>query len=595
MTSLHNALTFGHRLAALRAAMRRRGLDGFIIPRADEHLGEYVPDCAQRLAFCTGFTGSAGLAIVLAARAAVWSDGRYTLQLAEETDAALWERLHITENPPEAWLKEHAAEQKVGYDPWLVSADFLAKFTGVNLVAVAANPVDEIWADRPAAPMAPAVPRDAALAGEDSEQKRARLAKMLVDLGQDAAVLTDPASLAWLFNLRGSDVEFTPVALGFAILRADATASIFMDGAKLPAETRAFLGNQVGTSERAALPAALAGLAGKTVRYDPATMPVWFKTTLEAAGAKIAEGPDPVALPRACKNAAEQAGARAAHLRDGVAVTRFLAWLVGAGGRETEISAAARLLAFRAMGENFRGESFPAISGAGEHGAIIHYRVSPESNRAINPDEVYLIDSGAQYLDGTTDITRTVWTGPGEAPAAVKEHVTRVLAGHIALAMAVFPEGVAGPHLDAFARNALWQVGLDYDHGTGHGVGVFLSVHEGPAGISRAAKPVALKPGMILSNEPGYYLPGAYGIRLENLLLAQPAAFEEQKRKFLRFETLTLAPFDRALIEPALLTPAALDWLNAYHARVREVVGARLDPVSDAAVLAWLAEVTAPI
>jgi Xaa-Pro aminopeptidase len=593
MTSQHNALTFGHRLAALRAAMQSRGLDGFVIPRADEHLGEYVPDCAQRLAFCSGFTGSAGLAIVLADRAAVWSDGRYTLQLAEETDGALWERLHITESPPEAWLKEHAAGARIGYDPWLVSADFLARFTGTEMVATD-NPVDEIWADRPAAPMAPAVPRDAALAGEDSGEKRARLAKTLEEAGQDAAVLTDPASLAWLFNLRGTDVAFTPIALGFAILRADATASIFMAPEKLPPETRAHLGNQVSTEDRAALPAALAALAGKTVRYDPASMPVWFKTTLEAAGAKISEGPDPVALPRACKNAAEQEGAREAHLRDGVAVTRFLAWLSDAEG-ETEISAGEKLLAFRAMGENFRGESFPAISGAGEHGAIIHYRVSPESNRAINPNEVYLIDSGAQYLDGTTDITRTIWTGPGAAPAAVKEHVTRVLAGHIALAMAVFPEGVAGPHLDAFARNALWQAGLDYDHGTGHGVGAYLSVHEGPAGISRAAKTVALKPGMILSNEPGYYLPGAYGIRLENLLLVQPADFGTQKRKFLRFETLTVAPFDRALIEPALLTPAALEWLNAYHARVREVLEHRLDPETDAGAKAWLAAATAPI
>jgi Xaa-Pro aminopeptidase len=322
-------------------------------------------------------------------------------------------------------------------------------------------------------------------------------------------------------------------------------------------------------------------------------MPVWFKTTLERAGAKVVDGVDPVALPRACKNPVEQEGTRAAHLRDGVAMARFLAWLSEAAptGKESEMSAAEKLLAFRARGENFRGESFPAISGAGEHGAIIHYRVSPESNRAIKPDEVYLIDSGAQYLDGTTDITRTVWTGPGPAPAQVREHVTRVLAGHIALAMAVFPEGVAGPHLDAFARNALWQAGLDYDHGTGHGVGAFLSVHEGPAGISRAAKTVPLKPGMILSNEPGYYLPGAYGIRLENLLLVQNAAFPQPGKKFLRFETLTFAPFDRALIEPALLTPAALDWLNAYHAQVLAV----LSPFLEAPVLAWLKAAAAPI
>jgi Xaa-Pro aminopeptidase len=572
-------------------------LDGFLVPRADEHLGEYVPESAERLAFISGFTGSAGLAVVLADRAAIWSDGRYTLQLETQTDGALWERLHITETPPETWLKENAAGKKIGYDPWLVSADGLKKFAGLDMVPVASNPLDEIWAGRPAAPIALAIPHETEYAGEDSAAKRTRLAKILEDAGQDAAILSDPASLAWLFNLRGADVEFTPIALGFAILYADATATLFMAPEKLPAATRAHLGNQVALADRAALPTALAALAGKVVRYDPASMPVWFKTTLEAAGTKIAEAPDPVALPRAQKNAAEQAGTRAAHLRDGVAMVRFLAWLAEAAptGRATEISAAETLLAQRARGELFKGESFPAISGAGEDGAIIHYRVTPETNRPIKPDEVYLIDSGAQYLDGTTDITRTIWTGPGPAPAEIKANVTRVLAGHIALARVVFPEGVAGPHLDVLARAALWQDGLDYDHGTGHGVGSYLSVHEGPAGISRAARGVPLQPGMILSNEPGFYLPGAYGIRLENLLLVQPADFPAQKRKFLRFETLTLSPFDRALIAPELLSPDALAWLNAYHARVRAEIGALLDPEADAASLAWLEAATAPI
>jgi Xaa-Pro aminopeptidase len=592
MTSEHNA-----RLTALRGALAARQLDGFLVPRADEHLGEYVPESAERLAFISGFTGSAGLAVVLADRAAIWSDGRYTLQLETQTDGALWERLHITETPPEVWLKENAAGKKIGYDPWLVSAEALKKFAGLEMVPVASNPLDEIWAARPAAPMAPAVPHETEYAGEDSAAKRTRLAKILADAVQDAAILSDPASLAWLFNLRGADVEFTPIALGFAILYADATATLFMAPEKLPPATRAHLGNQVALADRAALAPALAALAGKTVRYDPASMPVWFKTTLEAAGAKIAEAPDPVALPRACKNAAEQAGTRAAHLRDGVAMVRFLAWLAEAAptGRETEMSAAEHLLAQRARGDLFKGESFPAISGAGEDGAIIHYRVTPETNRRIKPDEVYLIDSGAQYLDGTTDITRTIWTGPGPAPAEIKAHITAVLAGHIALAAAVFPEGVAGPHLDVLARLALWRAGLDYDHGTGHGVGSYLSVHEGPAGISRAARPVPLQPGMILSNEPGFYLPGAYGIRLENLLLVQPADFPAQKRKFLRFETLTLAPFDRALIAPELLSPDALAWLNAYHARVRAEIGALLDPVEDAEALAWLEAATAPI
>ncbi len=463
---------------------------------------------------------------------------------------------------------------RIGYDPWLISADGLARFTGTEMVAVESNPLDEIWTNRPAPPMAPAVPHEDMFTGESSSEKRARLGASMRDAGQDAAILSDPAALAWLFNIRGADVAFCPVALGYALLFADGTASLFMAGAKLPAATRAHLGSEVTLAEREMLPAALAALAGKTVRYDPATMPVWFKTTLAAGGAKIAEAADPVAMPRATKNAVEQEGARAAHLRDGVAMVRFLSWFAQAAptGRETEISAAARLLAERAQEQKFKGESFPAISGAGEHGAIIHYRVTPESNRQIKPNEVYLIDSGAQYLDGTTDITRTIWTGPDAPPDTVRDHFTRVLAGHIALAQMVFPEGVAGAHLDAFARAALWQAGLDYDHGTGHGVGSYLSVHEGPASISRVAKPVALQPGMILSNEPGFYLPGAYGIRLENLVLVQPAAFQDSKRKFLKFETLTLAPFDRALINPALLTQPALDWLNAYHARVREAL-----------------------
>ncbi|HQT46392.1 MAG: X-Pro aminopeptidase [Acidocella sp. 20-63-7] len=590
MTLEHNA-----RLVALRKALAARGLDGFLVPRADAHLGEYVPPSAERLAFITGFTGSAGLAIVLAERAAVFSDGRYTLQLAQQTDDALWERLHSTEYKPEDWLARHGAELRIGYDPWLISAEGLAKFSRSEMVAVERNPVDEIWADRPAPPMAPAVAYGVAFAGEGSAEKRARLGALLGEAGQDAAVLSDPASLAWLFNIRGGDVAFCPVALGYALLFADGRATLFMAGEKLSAETRAHLGTQVSLAEFATLPEALAALAGRTVRYDPASQPVWFRNQLEQAGARIAAGADPVALPRALKNPVEQAGARAAHLRDGVAVVRFLAWLAQAAprGEESEISAAAYLLAQRERGEQFRGESFPAISGAGEHGAIIHYGVTPQSNRGIKPDEVYLIDSGGQYLDGTTDITRTVWTGPGPVPEAVKAHVTRVLAGHIALAMAVFPHGVAGAHLDALARVALWQAGLDYDHGTGHGVGAYLSVHEGPAGISRAAKPVALQAGMILSNEPGFYLEGAYGIRLENLVLVQPADFGAQARQFLRFETLTLVPFDRALMAPEMLTPAALDWLNAYHARVYAALAPHLGDAPE--VLDWLERACATI
>ena len=579
-----------NRLAALRGRLAATGLDGFIIPRADEYLGEYVPPCADRLAWITGFTGSAGLAIVLAGGAAVFSDGRYTLQLQQETDSKLWERRHIIEDKPEDWLRARAAGKRIGYDPWLISQEGLKRFAGVELVPVQSNPIDDIWADRPAPPLAPAVPHQEEYAGESAAAKRARLAAELRGAGQNAAILTDPASLAWLFNIRGNDLEFCPFALGYALLRDDASAMIFMAPEKVTPPLREHLGPEVTVLDRTALPAEIAALKDKTVRFAPATQPVWFETALREAGANISAGPDPVALPRALKNATEQAGARAAHLRDGVAMVKFLAWLSQAKG-ESEISAAAKLLEFRAQGALFKGESFPAISGAGEHGAIIHYRATPQSDRAIQPNEVYLIDSGGQYLDGTTDITRTIWTGPGEAPPEIKANVTRVLTGHIALARAVFPVGVAGGHLDAFARQDLWRAGLDYDHGTGHGVGSYLSVHEGPASISRAAKPVPLAAGMILSNEPGYYLPGAYGIRLENLVLVQPALFPEALKPFLHFETLTLVPFDRALIEPALLSPDALDWLNAYHARVYEA----LAPQLDSPTRAWAEAATAPI
>lgn len=585
------------RVNDLRKVLRSLQLDGFIIPRGDEHLGEYVANSSERLAFISGFTGSAGMAIVLLNRAVVFSDGRYALQLESETDEAVWERLHITETPPEAWLKEHAAGLRIGYDPRLISADGLKKFEASALYPVIKNPVDVVWTDRPPAPMAAVIPHDMRFAGETSSAKRARLAESLVKEGQDAALLTDPASVAWLFNLRGGDVEFTPVALSFAILRDDASATLFIADAKLTDVTRRHLGNVVEIAEPDQLVEVLGRFSGKTVRYDPVTMPVWFKTTLQEAGAIIAANPDLVSLPRAIKNTVEQDGARAAHLRDGVAMVRFLTWLSKAvpHGVETEMSAAERLLEFRRVGALFKGESFPAISGAGEHGAIIHYRVSPQSNRRLNADEVYLIDSGAQYSDGTTDVTRTVWTGPSAAPQPVKEHVTRVLAGHIALSTAVFPEGISGAHLDALARTALWQAGLDYDHGTGHGVGSYLSVHEGPAGISRAARPVPLQPGMILSNEPGYYLPGAYGIRLENLELVQAAHFSGVAKKFLFFETLTLAPFDRALICPSFLSNDALQWLNNYHSRVAEMIGPLLAGPADEAALEWLKRATAPI
>ncbi|HUC19814.1 MAG TPA: aminopeptidase P family protein [Acetobacteraceae bacterium] len=583
------------RLAGLRAALAAEGVDGFIVPRSDEYLGEYVPPSAERLAWLSGFTGSAGMAVVLGDKAALFTDGRYTLQAEAETEPALWERHHIQEDPPETWLTRTAPGARIGYDPMLISEAALRRFeaVGTRMVSLPANPIDALWNDRPSPPLAQCVPHPTAYAGEDSAAKRARLGAVLAQAGEGAAVISDPTSVNWLLNVRGRDLEFTPVALGFAILFKDASVQLFMAEEKLPPETRAWLGPDVSIAPSASLTASLACLRGQRVRVDPSETSSWFATSLRDAGATVSEGTDPCLLPKACKNATEQEGARVAHRRDAVAVARFLAWLAraGAAGSETESSAAVRLLSFRRAQEGFFGESFPAISGAGEHGAIIHYRVSPASDRPIRANEVYLIDSGAQFPEGTTDITRTIWTGPEAPPRALCERFTRVLAGHIALATLRFPQGVAGVHIDAIARRALWEAGLDYDHGTGHGVGSFLSVHEGPVRISRQASPVPLQPGMILSDEPGYYLPGAYGIRLENLLMVQPAADGEAGKKFLAFETLTLAPFARHLILPALLDPAARAWLDAYHASVRET----LSPLLPAEDRAWLEAETAPL
>jgi Xaa-Pro aminopeptidase len=584
------------RLADLRQELARRAIDGFIVPRADEHLGEYVPASAERLAWLTGFTGSAGMAAVLADKAAAFTDGRYVLQLAAQTDPTLWQRCHITEQPPPTWLAANAPTgARIGYDPLLISEEALARYTdaGLTMQPLADNPIDAVWSDRPAPPRALAEPHPLNYAGRSAAEKREDIAALLRDAKQDAAVISDPASVAWLLNIRGGDVPFTPFALGFALVHADAGTELFMDPAKLPEATRAWLGNTVSVAGREALAPALARLGGKKVRVDTAGSPVWFAQTLRDAGATVVAGPDPCLLPKARKNAVEQQGARNAHTRDAVAVCRFLHFLaqIGSDGAETELSAANKLLALRGEVAGFRGESFPAISGAGEHGAIIHYRVTEETNRPIRLNEPYLIDSGAQYLDGTTDITRTVWIGSGTPPAELRDRVTRVMQGHIAIATLVFPQGVGGAHLDAFARRALWQLGLDYDHGTGHGVGSYLSVHEGPVSLSRLARPVPIAEGMILSNEPGFYLPEHYGIRLENLLLVRPAELPDAAKPFLRFETITLAPFDRQLIDANALSPAERAWLDAYHARVLAEIGPQLDgDVRD-----WLTAACAPL
>ncbi|MDP3417202.1 aminopeptidase P family protein [Falsiroseomonas sp.] len=584
------------RLSALRAELARLGLDGLLVPRADAFLGEYVPPSAARLAWLTGFTGSAGLALVLRERAVLFIDGRYTTQAAAETDPALWERRHLLDQPPAAFLKAEAPGARIGYDPWLHPAAALDRLaeTGATLVPLETNPIDAVWADRPAAPAGLAVPHPLEFAGQDAGTKRAEAAAALREAGQDAVVLADAHAVAWLLNIRGDDLPHTPLALAMALLHEDARVDLFLDPARADPALRAHLGNAVALYPPAALEGVLAGLAGCRVRLDAEVTPAWFGQRLREAGAEVVAGEDPCRLPRACKNAVEQAGARAAHLRDAVALCRFLAWFASAApaGGETELSAAAKLLALRAEGAHFVAESFPAISGAGENGAIIHYRATPESDRPIRPDECYLIDSGAQYRDGTTDITRTLWTGPGLPPAELAARYTLVLQGHLALSALRFPEGVAGVHLDALARQRLWAAGLDYDHGTGHGVGSFLSVHEGPAGISRAARPVALKPGMILSNEPGFYLPGAYGIRIENLLLVRPATpLPGQAKPFLDFETLSWAPYDRRLIQVALLSPAERAQVDAYH---RAVAG-RIGPLLPEDAQGWLTQACAPL
>ncbi|WP_372622999.1 aminopeptidase P family protein [Falsiroseomonas sp.] len=583
------------RLGALRAELHRRGLDGLLVPRGDAFLGEYVPDSAERLAWLTGFTGSAGLALVLRERAFLFVDGRYTTQAERETDPALWQLRHLIEQPPAETLRGEPRETRVGYDPWLHTEPAIEKLatSGVELVALDSNPIDAVWTGRPAPPAGPAVPHPTAFAGVESAAKREAAAKLLRDAGEDATVLADPHSVAWLLNMRGGDLAFTPLALAQALLRADGTVELFLDPARADAALRAHLGNAVALRPPGELGAALDGLAGAKLRLDPDVTPAWIARRLRAAGAEVVGGEDPCRMPRACKNPTEQDGARAAHKRDAVALARLLAWFSRVP-REglTEMGAAAKLVALRGEGAHFVAESFPAIAGAGEHGAIVHYRATPETDRAIHPDEVFLLDSGAQYRDGTTDVTRTLWTGPGAAPAELRERYTRVLQGHLALAATRFPEGVAGPHLDAIARRALWAAGLDYDHGTGHGIGSFLSVHEGPAGISRSAKPVPLKAGMILSDEPGFYEPGAYGIRIENLLLVRPAAGRPGQRKpFLEFEVLTRAPYERALIAVEMLSPAERAQVDAYHARVLAEVG----PAVDGATRAWLEGACAPL
>ncbi len=589
------------RYHALIAELSQRQLDGFLVPLADQHQSEYVPPSAQRLAWLTGFTGSAGLAIVYQPGSAIFVDGRYTLQVIDQVAAELFQPQHLLEQPPSAWLAQRLhAGARIGYDPWLHTPQSLKKLRAACaqadavLVACDDNPVDAVWVDRPLPPVAPAVVHPIAYAGESSQDKRHRLGKQLAASGVDAALLTQPDSIAWLLNVRGGDVPHTPLVLSFAVLYAEGQVDWFVDARKIDQTVHDHLGSAVQICAPDALGHTLDALGQRQcwVRIDPSTAAAYVVERLERAGAVLDQAVDPCVLPKACKNPTELAGARAAHERDGVALTRFLYWLAqqAPAGEVDELGAAQQLHRLRAAGTGFRDISFDTISGSGPNGAIIHYRVTPETNRRLQLGELYLVDSGGQYVDGTTDVTRTV--AIGEPSAEQRQHFTWVLKGHIAITQARFPHGTCGSQLDVLARQALWQAGLDFDHGTGHGVGSYLCVHEGPQRISKVHVNIPLQPGMIVSNEPGYYKTGAYGIRIENLLVVTEAqAIPGGERPMLGFETLTLAPIDTRLIDPKALDDRERTWLNDYHARVRTVIGPHLE----APIREWLFQVTQPV
>ena len=592
--------SFGPRhVPLIRKAMEAQGLDGFLIPHEDEHQNEYLPEANDRLAWATGFTGSAGAAVILKDRAAVFVDGRYTLQVGEQVDGSVFEIRDLVEGGVPAYLETAPKGAVLGYDPRLHSPDALqhlraaAEKAGATLKPVEANPLDTAWGEaRPAQPQAPVVPHPLAYAGEDSPSKRERVGRAVRDAGADAAVITAPASIAWLFNVRGGDVIRSPLPIGQAVLKADGTARLFLDPIKVTEELPAWLGNQVSLETPDALPGALADLKGQKVLVDPAQSSAWYFDTLAGVGAEAVRGMDPCTLPRACKNPVEIEGTRRAHIRDGVAVTRFLHWIATEGqvNPPDEKEAVAKLETFREATGELKDLSFDTIGAANGHGALPHYRPTERSNERAKPGSLLLVDSGGQYLDGTTDITRTM--AIGTPSAEMKRRFTLVLKGHLFLSRVRFPAGTTGSALDALARVALWHAGLDYDHGTGHGVGVYLGVHEGPQRIAKAPNTVALRPGMILSNEPGYYKPGEYGIRIENLqVVTEAAEIPGGERPMHGFETLTFAPIDRSCIDVDLLTDEERTQLNGYHAEVLEKIGPHLE----GDVRAWLEGACAPI
>ncbi len=591
----------GKHLPLLRAEMKALKIDGFIVPHDDEYQNEYIPAYAERLMWISGFSGSAGAAIVFADKAVIFVDGRYTLQVRQQTDENCFSFEDIVETPLDQWLADHArTESRIGYDPMLHTKagveklEKAAKKAGFALIALSMNPIDAAWKDQPARPLAQARPHAIDLAGKSSADKRKEIADAIAKAGADATLITAPPSVAWLFNIRGSDVSRTPLPLARALVWKDGSATLFIAPEKVGNELPSFLGDNVDIRAEADIGAAFAklGKEGRTIAVDPALAPVKYATDLIAAGAKVVDLADPCALPRATKNQTELAGTRNAHIRDGAAVTEFLHWIATKAqeGAVDEIAAAKKLESFRAATGKLVDLSFDTISGAGEHGAVVHYKVSTATSRKLTPGELYLIDSGAQYQDGTTDITRTVPIG---APTSeMRERFTLVLKGHIALATARFPAGTTGTQLDILARKALWDSGLDYDHGTGHGVGSFLGVHEGPQRIAKAPNSQGLKPGMIVSNEPGYYKTGGYGIRIENLIIVtEPQTIDGGERPMMGFETITLAPINLDLVVSSLLTETERHWLNKYHARVRQT----LTPLLPKVVAEWLGEQTRSI
>ena len=580
-----------HRLEALRDAMKKAGLDGFLIPRADAHQGEYVAARDDRLAWLTGFTGSAGFCAALKGMAGVFVDGRYRVQVREQV-ASCYSPVDWPETQLAGWLKEHLPSGGVvGFDPWLYSVsqiEDLREQLGDAAIALKEtdNLVDAIWEDQPDAPCEPVFAHPIEFAGESHDNKRTRLAADLRKAGQSAALITLPDSIMWLLNIRGADIPRNPVAHGFAILQSDGSVDLFMAAEKL-GRVQEHLGDAVRVHPQSAFLAAVGKLSGK-VCADRGTLPV---RVAEACEAELVWDGDPCVLPKACKNETEVQGMVEAHLRDAVAMCEFLAWVdAQAPGTQTEISIATKLEECRRSAGQLHDISFETISATGPHGALPHYRVTTESNLTVEDGHLLLVDSGGQYLDGTTDITRTM--AVGEVGAEERDCFTRVLQGMIAIQRARFPRGLSGRDLDALARFPLWTGGKDYDHGTGHGVGAFLSVHEGPQRISRVSE-TKLQEGMILSNEPGYYREGSFGIRIENLIVVQkaPALNGADDRDMLGFLNLTWVPIDRRLIDVAALSPAERSWIDDYHEAVRD----KISPLLGEQAAIWLRNVTTPL